>query len=31
MECSKEVGDFFKVGFNYFEAAAPIAYDIQVK
>lgn len=31
MECSKEVSRFFKVGFNYFEAAAPIAYDIEAK
>ena len=31
MECNKEVSRFFKVGFNYFEAAAPIAYDIQAK
>lgn len=31
VECNKEVSRFFKVGFNYFEAAAPIAYDIQAK
>lgn len=31
MECNKEVSRFFKVGFNYFEAAAPIAYDIEAK
>lgn len=31
LECNKEVSRFFKVGFNYFEAAAPIAYDIETK
>lgn len=31
IECNKEVSRFFKVGFNYFEAAAPIAYDIEAK
>lgn len=31
IECNKEVSRFFKVGFNYFGAAAPIAYDIEAK
>lgn len=31
LECNKEVSRFFKIGFKYFEAAAPIAYEIQSK
>ena len=31
IECNKEVSRFFKVGYKYFEAAAPIAYEIQSK
>ncbi|WP_373598909.1 ATP-binding protein [Paraclostridium bifermentans] len=31
LECNKEVSRFFKMGFKYFEAAAPIAYEIQSK
>lgn len=31
VECNKEVSRFFKVGFSYFESAAPIAYEIQSK
>lgn len=31
IECNKEVSRFFQVGFKYFEAAAPIAYEIQSK
>ncbi|MGL5711896.1 MAG: ATP-binding protein [Paraclostridium sp.] len=31
MECSKEVSRFFKEGFRYFEAAAPVAYNIESK
>lgn len=31
LACNKEVSRFFKMGFKYFEAAAPIAYEIQSK
>ena len=31
IECNKEVSRFFKVGFKYFESAAPIAYEIESK
>ncbi|MEG2245848.1 MAG: ATP-binding protein [Peptostreptococcaceae bacterium] len=31
IKCNKEVSRFFKIGFTYFEAAAPIAYDIESK
>lgn len=31
LKCNKEVSRLFKIGFKYFEAAAPIAYEIQSK
>lgn len=31
LACNKEVSRFFQIGFKYFKAAAPIAYEIESK